>query len=363
MDMKNYAALASFGPETFKTCFSKDENVLISPLSLTLALAMVLNGAEGETQEEMLKVISGGLSEDEFNTFLSEYVKGLPSDEKAKFHFADSLWMNEDLKVKKRFIKNCEDFYNAEVKKVFFDENAVREINAWVSEHTDGMIDQVIESAAPEAIMYLINALAFDAEWERLYTVDDVREGEFTDIYGEKAPVTYLNSEENYYIENEKCTGFVKLYKGNRFAFLALLPAETADLEAFIRSLTGETLLLLLASAKNTPCICSLPKFKEDWSAIMNDVFRAIGLEKTFSDQAELSGIVKKMTSLGDVIHKTHIEVDERGTKAGAVTAIMLKALGLPVEKPEVRLDRPFVYAIVDKDTGVPMFIGQKVLA
>ena len=140
---------------------------------------------------------------------------------------------------------------------------------------------------------------------------------------------------------------------------MALLPPENADFEAFAASLSGLELMVMLAAAKETKVDAALPKFKGSWSKIMNEALVNAGIRKAFTSEAEFDNMIRAKNAVGEVIHKTFIDVNEEGTRAGAVTAVMMKMMALPQEKPEVRLDRPFIYAIMDRRTGVPLFLGQ----
>ena len=349
--------LIDFSTKLFGACDEKD-NVLVSPLSVALALGTVFSGAEGETKQELLKLLSPGIDADAFETALTEYVKALPSEEKCKFHFADSVWINKEMDLKKRYQKRTENLYNAEVERLFFDAEAVERINAWVRKATDGMIDGIIGSIAPEAAMYLINALAFDAEWAEIYNENDLEICDFSAENGGIRHVNGMHSTERIYLENEVCKGFIKPYRGNRFGFVALLPKEGTDLHDFVKGLTADALLNLLRTARAALVNVMIPKFANDWSKVLNEPLGALGLIRAFGPEAEFFELSKDPVCIGEVIHKTHIEVDERGTKAGAVTAVTMKMMGMPVDREDVLLDRPFVYMIADLTTGVPMFAG-----
>ena len=167
---------------------SKDENVLVSPLSIQLALAMTANGAKGQTREEMETLLGGDISLDELNSYLYAYVNSLPVDEKYKLEIANSIWYrdSEKLTVKDEFLQTNKDYYDAEVYKAPFDNTTVDDINGWVSDNTDGMIDKIIQEIDDETIMYLINAIIFDAEWNEMYDENSVRDGKFTSINGKE---------------------------------------------------------------------------------------------------------------------------------------------------------------------------------
>lgn len=348
---------ADFSAELLKKTYSEEENVLVSPLSVMLALSMTAVGAMRETRDEMKNVLAGGKSLTEHFACLAEYVKTLPASEACRFHFADSLWFPEDAGVLNSFTDQLKALFDAEAVMLSFDGEAVKRINDWVREHTSGMIDSVIDSVSPEALMYVINALAFEAEWERIYREDEVTDAEFTNVDNSSASIKGMYSEESRYIENEDCIGFLKPYKGLNYSFAALLPKD-GDLNGLVTKMDGKRLFTTLAMAQEESCDCMIPKFRVEYAKLLNDALRAMGMEKAFTHEADFSQITARPMNIGDVIHKTFLETDERGTKAGAVTAVMMKMMSLPMPKPQVYLDRPFMYAIVDERSKLPVFIG-----
>ncbi len=347
-----------FAMQLFTKSFNEENNALISPLSVSLALGMVMRGAEGETKEEMRKVLAGELDQETFENALTEYAKSLPSNDKTKFHFADSIWVEKAFKLHRKYEKKTEKLYKSVIERLPFDEEAVRKINAWVAKETDGMIDSVVDSVTPEAMLYLINALAFDGEWAEIYSQADVRDHSFRILSGEEVEIKGMWHDESIYLKGEGCTGFVKPYAGTRYSFVALLPDEEKETAEFIRGLTAEKYAKILSSRSIMKVSTMLPKFTLDYSDVLNGKLSDLGMARAFGPGADFSGMSPSPIAIGEVIHKTHIEVDERGTKAGAVTAVMMKMMAMPEPKPEVILDRPFVYAIVDNEHFIPLFIG-----
>lgn len=343
---------------------SKNKNVLISPLSIQLALAMTANGANGKTREEMENLLGGNFSVEELNEYLCSYVKNLPSQEKYKLKIANSIWFRDDkaaLTVEKNFLQTNADYYGAQAYRVPFDHQTQKDINGWVSAHTDGMIDKMIGEINPDAVMYLINALAFDAEWETSYQKANVHQGTFTDISGQEQSVEMMYSDEYQYLDDANATGFIKNYKGGKYSFAALLPNEGVDIYEYIAGFTDESLLNTLKNAQEEAVTATLPKFKCEYELSMNDVLSGLGMPSAFdSKTADFSGLGKSSDGniyIGDVLHKTLISVDELGTKAGAATKVEMQAGACLIEK-EVVLNRPFVYMIIDNTAKLPVFIG-----
>lgn len=168
---------------------NKNENVLISPLSIYIALAMATNGANGETLAEMEALLGGDIPIETLNEYIYSYVKGLDSSEKAKLSIANSIWIRDikELHVNTDFLQKNADYYGADIYKAPFNQRSVKDINNWVKQNTDSMIDEIVDQIDPNTVMLLINALLFDAEWASPYTEYAVKDGEFTSISGENA--------------------------------------------------------------------------------------------------------------------------------------------------------------------------------
>ena len=345
-----------FGAEILKQSY-KNDNTLISPLSIKLALAMIFNGADNETKSQMTSAL--GLSPEELNTELKKYVDSLPSGEKAKLHIANSLWLKSDnFSVKDEFLQTNVDYFNSDVFKESFDSKTVKKVNAWVKENTKNMIDKIIDRFDdPDIVMFLMSALAFEAEWADIYDKRDVTDGTFTAYSNEKQKVKMMSSTENIYLEDDFSTGFIKKYAGGNYAFVALLPKE--DIDTLVASLNGENLTKLLNNKMTNTVHCKMPKFSYDFSITLNDILISMGMSDAFNkDKADFSKISETPLYISAGLHKTHITVDELGTKAGAVTAIANCGSAMPTDPKEVVLDRPFLYMIIDTQTNLPIFMG-----
>ena len=212
--------------------------------------------------------------------------------------------------------------------------------------------------------MYLVNALAFEAEWMSIYKNNQVREGIFTTESGEEQSVDMMYSGEHVYLEDDNAKGFIKYYKGRKYAFAAILPDEGITVSEYINTLDGEGLYSLLSNAESATVRAAIPKFETEYSTEMAEVLCKMGMPTAFDpDRADFSGIGNYSSGnifINRVIHKTHIRVDERGTKAGAVTVIEMgkNSAADPGEIKTVYLDRPFVYMLIDCENNIPLFIG-----
>ncbi len=363
-DLKSDSAqINDFAIRLFQQTNESGKNTLISPFSVLCALAMTANGAEGETREQMEAVL--GMDIDELNLYLYSYINSLPQGEKYKLKLANSIWFKDvdRFTVNKSFLQTNADYYGADIYKASFNKDTLDDINGWVNEETDGMIPSVLDEIPSDAIMYLINTVAFEAEWHQTYQKFNVGEGVFTKENGEKQNVELMFSSEETYIEDEKATGFIKYYSGSQYAFVALLPNHGVSVDEYVNSLNGETISATLSNAESAMVITKIPKFEIEYATEMTDALSEMGMPDAFnSNAANFSGIGASNDGnifIGEVIHKTHIQVTEKGTKAGAATVVEMNCGGEFIPTPkEVYLDRPFVYMIIDCKTNTPFFIG-----
>lgn len=358
-------AAADFSVELFKKTIADDKNSLISPTSVLLALAMTANGADKTTLAQMEAVLGGKLKLQELNEYLYSYVKNLPSEEKSRLEIANSIWFKDKgFTANRDFLQTNADYYGADAYQAPFDDKTVDDINNWVKEKTDGMIDSILDEIPDEAIMYLINAIMFDAEWAKKY--EDVSDGQFTAYNGAKRTVKFMSSDENIYLHDDGAKGFIKPYFGNRYSFAAILPDANIPINSYVASLTGEKLMNILNSAVTAKVTTAMPKFEYDYDITMNNALIEMGIKDAFdSSKANFSktGSAGGNIFIAEVKHKAFISVSELGTRAAAVTSVEKGATGAPGYQYTVRLDRPFVYAIIDNATNLPLFLGTFITA
>lgn len=356
------AALATdFALRLFRTASEADKNTLLSPISVLCALAMTANGARGETLAQMEQTL--GLSREALNGFFHSYLETLSGDKVLKL--ANSVWFTaeERFTVNRDFLQTNADFYGADVYRSPFDDTTLAAINGWVSEKTDGMIPAILDRIPKEAVMYLVNALAFDAKWAEPYESPQVSGGNFFLENGETRLVDYMHAKEREYLENELAVGFVKPYAGGKYAFAALLPKEGVSLDALVESLDGAALQRLLRGRSSETVFTSLPKFETDYATELSAVLQEMGMVLPFdelrADFTDLGTSEAGNIFISRVIHKTYISVAEEGTRAGAATVVEMTDGEAFVEDPkQVYLDHPFVYLLIDTETCLPLFLG-----
>lgn len=357
------AALTDFAVRLFKASEQSGKNTLISPLSVVSALAMTANGAKQNTLAQMEQVL--GLPSDQFNRYLHSYRQALSQSEEAKLSLANSIWFTADdsFTVDRDFLQKNADYYGADLYKAPFNRKTVADINSWVKGKTDGMIPEIINDLSSDAVMCLVNALAFEAEWLDPYTENQVHRGTFTREDGTVQNVEFMHSGEYFYLEDKSATGFIKHYSDLKYAFVALLPNAGTSVSDYVASLDGATLRAMLSSPQETKVVAALPKFETEYSADMSAILETMGMHDAFNvekaDFSSLGSSTKGNIFINRVVHKTFISVAEQGTKAGAATAVIMDAGSAMIPEPKtVTLDRPFVYMLIDYENNIPFFLG-----
>lgn len=356
-------ALTDFAVRLFQTGMMPGENTLVSPLSVVSALAMTAQGADGETLSQMESVL--GLPVDVLGPLLRDY-RELLDLTVSKVSLANSIWFRDDpdLTVEQSFLQTNADYFAADVYKAPFDGSTVQDINRWVSGHTDGMIQDVLSEIPEAAMLYLVNALAFDGQWQQIYQPYQVQEETFTTESGQARQAQLMYAEEHRYVCDDQAEGFVKYYKGGDCAFVALLPREGLSVADYVSGLTGQGLHQLLTSVQDTLVETALPQFETGSSMELQEVLAAMGMPDAFdvgkADFSRMGHYTGGNLLLSRVLHKTYIRVDTEGTQAGAATVVEAAAGAAPMEEEPKRviLDRPFVYMLIDCETNIPFFIG-----
>ncbi len=349
--------------DLLKTTITKDgENDLVSPLSALLCISLISNGADGNTKAQLEKLLGSDI--DSHNKAAYAFVNSLYNGDDCKVNIANSIWFKENgIDVKPDFLQSNADWYDAQIYASPFDGQTVKDINNWCSKETDGMIKKIMDSISPDSMMFLINALSFDAKWQDKYEKNDIKDRLFTSYDGSKSTVDMLYSDENTYYSAEGFTGFSKSYKGNKYSFVGLLPNEGEDIYELVNALDGDKWLNIMESKTNEEVQAGIPEFTYDTEMDLTDSLKALGVTDLFSvGLADLSGVGECTDGnlyCSYIKQKAFIEVDRNGTKAAAITWGDLKCgSAAPSEPKIVILDRPFVYAIVDNATSIPLFIG-----
>ncbi len=334
------------------------ENTLVSPLSATLALSMLANGAEGETLSQIEDVLCGSIPIDAWNEYLKYYVNHFPTSDKVNLHQANSIWFADSptLSLRPGFLQTVTDYYNAELYAAPFDDNTKNEINDWVSRNTDGMIDNAVEEL--NGVMYLINALVFDGKWKDPYDDNDISDRPFHNADGTTDTVDMMFCKASGYLQSESARGFMKHYDGGDYAFVAILPNEDLTLTEYLENLTAEDLTELLHSSERGEVQTGLPQFEYEYAFHLDDTLKDLGMTDAFNPgKADFSPMAEDLY-VSSILQKTRIIVDAKGTKAAATTIVIMAPTGAPIQAEPIILDRPFLYMIVDTQTNLPIFLG-----
>ncbi len=355
MDFDPSDAAAEFALSLLQSSYKGgNENMILSPYSVLLALAMTANGADGETLAQMEEVF--GLSCEELNTFLYS----CKQMERQELITANSIWLRDTgaVCVKQSFLQTNKDYFDAQIFQAPFDDQTVEDINLWVREHTEERIEELLQELNPETVMVLLNALTFDGVWEAPFEANDTYEGVFYAADGTQQQVQMMRSTEYGYLEDAMATGFVKDYE-NGYSFVALLPNEGVSMEDYVVFLTGESLLNTIENAAQESVRVAMPKLETETSLELDKALSDLGMDLAFGEQADFSRMDgTQELFISSVLHKTYLKVDEKGTEAAAATAVTMDAKSAPPMGPSVVLERPYVMAIMDNETGAILFLG-----
>ena len=345
------------------------KNTFVSPASVMLALAMTYNGADGTTREAMARSMElDGMSLDDVNRAFADLKLALnPNDPKIQLKIANSLWARNGFALKPAFIKRNEDYYDAEIANLnFADPSATKTINSWVNKNTEGKIEKIVDRIKPNDVLFLINAIYFKGQWQFEFKKENTKPDVFRLPGGDPKEVSMMSQSGSFFYY--KGTDFQSValpYGAGSVSMYIFLPDEKTGLDQFERSLTSENWDTWMKSFQLTPGDLKLPRFKVDWESKLNDVLAAVGMAEAFDpERANFSQIANVNSAnnlyISEVKHKAIAEVNEEGTVAAAVTSVgvALTSVQQPREKFVMKVDRPFLFAIRDNQTGVVLFMG-----
>ncbi len=339
-----------------------DKNYFVSPLSLHVALGMLLNGADGKTKEEIQKGLRLSSDLTANNNIYKSLIESLPnSDPKVTNTIANSVWYRNSFTVEKSFLDVLKTSFNATVSAEDFNNTAtVGKINTWASDNTNGKIKKVIEQIDPSQVMFLMNALYFKGDWKIPFKVENTRDENFVGTIGTKA-VKMMNMLEN--VKYAKRTDYQALelaYGEGNYVMTILLPNEKTPVSKVINTMSGTEWKSLNTAFSEQKVIVGLPKFTLEYETNLNKVLENMGMPTMFSDAADLSKISAPAGKIkvGFVKQNTFVAIDEKGTEAAAVTTIDIKLTSAPI-LPEFICNRPFAFFISEKQSNTILFAGK----
>jgi serpin B len=362
----------TFGFELLKEVVKQDgdKNIFISPLSVSMALGMTLNGTDGDTYEAMKQTLElAGLAEQEINKSyesLIHLLRGL--DPEVIFQIANSIWYKQGFPVKQSFLDTCQQYFDAVVEGLdFSDPSAVDTINAWVDESTNGKIEEIVDPPIdPLTVMFLINAIYFKGTWKYEFDEQDTRSETFYLLDGSEVQCQMMRQEATLaYYKNADFQAVDLPYGNGKYSMTVLLPAQDKNIDDLIAELNDSNWNGWMANLVERDLALYLPKFTLEYDLLMNDVLKAMGMEVAFSrSQANFGRMynadqVEGNVYIGKVKHKTFVEVNEEGTEAAAVTSVEIMVESVGPSLTTMRVDWPFIFVIRENHSGSILFAGK----
>lgn len=357
---------ASFSAELLRQTRREGENTLVSPLSVALALGMTANGAAGDTLAEFQNLF--GMDLDTLNAYCAKALDDYSAlGGSTKSTLVNSLWCDPDLMLEEEFIARCQQNYGAELYQADLQDRAtVRAVNDWVSKATEGLIPKTVDEFSPDAVLALVNAIYLQNKFERPF---ETPSSEWTmDFTAADGTVSHPQGMHNgtrdeWHLSHVGGSGVLLPYDDGRLGFLLMLPEEGVQLSDYLSSWDGTTMKNLLGGREERRVSLTVPKYELEWSGSLADILPEMGLSRAFDvSGADFTAIGHSDNGplfIGDVIHKTVLKVNEKGTEAAAVTAVVMDAgVAMPTDLIELCFDRPFVCGIVDMESGAPLFLG-----
>ncbi len=343
----------------------KTGNVLVSPFSAFAALSMTLNGAAGKTKSEMLKTL--GLSNDdldELNKRNEATFAALNKNTKVQIEIANAIYADKSTPFKQSFIELCKKDYGAEIhNENFSDPKTVNAINAWCKAKTHGKIDSILDSLNPLEKMVLLNAIYFKGTWQNQFHKSHTGDDKFTDENGTVLPIKMMHQNETFaYFKDQNFAAVELPYLGHNQSLFVFLPDKNSTLSAVQAKFSKDNWKLWMNAFQPTTVNLSLPKFKIEYSTKLNEALKSMGMADAFNlKTADFSGMIDQPTGIGRVLQKTFMEVNEEGTEAAAATAVTMMTRSVqfqPKQPVDFRVDRPFIVALVDKESEEILFLG-----
>jgi serine protease inhibitor len=369
MEQALVASDNTFGFKLFQSVNRADSgtSVFISPVSVSMALGMTLNGANGTTRDAMARTLEfGGMSQNDINTSYKSLIALLINlDPKVKFQIANSIWHRPDLNVEQSFKDVNKQNFDAEINSIDFgDPAAARTINSWVDRNTNGKIKEIVPDPIPrDLVMYLINAMYFKGTWTYRFDSTQTRNDFFILADGSRKPCRMMSQggEFSYYADDQ-IQAIDMLYGDAGFSTTILLPKAGTNIETFSGQLTQQQWNTWVGRMSKTKGDIYLPKFKLEYKKKLNDMLIAMGMSVAFiPGSADFTNIDRRgQLFISEVMHKTFVQVDEEGTEAAAVTSVGIGRTSIgPSDNFVMRVDRPFIVVVREHHSGTILFIGK----
>lgn len=344
-----------------------NKSTILSPISITYALGMLNNGAAGETQAQINKVLGfGETGADGINAFCKKMLTEAPKlDKLTKVMIANTIYMNQNYQLKPDFVTKAKDYYDAEPEtRNFADGKTMDVINQWASDHTEKMIDKVLgpDEFDPTAVSYLLNAIYFKGAWAEKFDKTNTKDEIFRNEINQEMQVPMMHQEHVFnYTEDEDCQALCLPYGNNAYRMTILLPKEGRTVYSLAQKLTTQTWQRYQRMGTAIVDV-KLPRFESKTDVDLIPIMSALGMPNAFDDRlAEFPYFCNASTYIGLMKQVARIKLNEEGTEAAAVTVIGMKENAMPQEPKHVNFHatRPFIYIISEQSTGAIFFIGQ----
>jgi serpin B len=365
------AAMDAFSADLYKILAREPGNLVMSPYSVGVALAMTRTGAVGETSKQMDTVLHSALSKDIHAGFnaLEQMLAKRPGKYKVgdqtlelELATANRLWGQKDFTFERAFLDTLAKEYGAGMQIVDYKtahEAARRTINDWVAARTRDRIKDLIAEGVlgADTRLVLTNAIYLKASWQFLF--NDAVPGVFHRADGSEAQAELMSQSETLAYGAGDGYQVVRLPYVGGLSMVVIVP-DAGKLASFERSLDGATLRRITTGLSTAQVVLSMPKFTFRSKAMLKDALGELGMPIAFTDRADFSGMTKQEPlEIADVIHQAFIAVDEKGTEAAAATAVVMRSVSAPLSPIELKIDRPFLFLIQDDETGAILFMGR----
>lgn len=338
-------------------------NIFFSPTSIHMALSMTVNGANGETEKQMMDVLfAEHLTLEELNRGHASFLALLAEkDDAVTLNIANSLWLKEGYPFIDEFVDNVTNFYHAETKEVDFLKPQTKEaINQWVEEATNKKIKNIVEFIDPATVLYLLNAIYFKGDWDQPFDEHLTHENVFFLADGKQKKHLFMVQDGEFnYFENDLFQAIELPYVNHEASMFIILPHEDQELAQIYDNLSFETWNSWRSQFSKSKGTLYLPKFQMEYDATLNDVLISLGMEDAFTAKADFSNMVENSgVAISEVKHKSYLDVNEQGTEAAAATSIAVVEMAAPVDRFTMNVNRPFFLAIQENTSGMILFMG-----
>ncbi|OFY63663.1 MAG: hypothetical protein A2V64_12270 [Bacteroidetes bacterium RBG_13_43_22] len=340
-----------------------EKNIIISPLSISYALSMTLNGADGTTREAMLEALRvNGITPEEINNSYKNLTEALLTvDKRVIMNIANSVWTEDRISPKQSFIDILEDFYSAESKAFSItDPEAPDKINDWIGENTNGLIKEMIDKLEDNTVMLIINAIYFKGKWKLQFDEKDTGQEPFYKSGGISVDVPMMNQKEDFKIFDGD--GFMLAefpYGQGNFVMDILLPDVKDGVSALLPSLTDAAFSGWIQQMGTRETDVFIPRFKYGFKKKLKEILSDMGMAIAFTEDADFTNITEYPPLLiNDVTHQAFIETNEEGTEAAAATVVDIGLTSMPLEPLVFKADHPFIYIIRETTTNSIIFMG-----